>query len=130
MPPAASRGGDEWGRSKDARQEIFFRWNPSAAAGRQYGQAAGRSDRNPRSMSMKRTLIRYKTKPEMAHENQRLIEGVFEELAAKSPDGVRYLVLRLDDGTFLHFVAVDAKHGASPIPAMKSFQLFQSGAKE
>ena len=79
---------------------------------------------------MKRTLIRYKTKPEMAQENQRLIEGVFEELAAKSPGGVRYLVLRLDDGTFLHFVAVDAKHGASPIPAMKSFQLFQSGAKE
>ena len=79
---------------------------------------------------MKRTLIRYKTKPEMTQENQRLIEGVFEELAAKSPDGVRYLVLRLDDGTFVHFVAVDGNDGASPIVGLEAFQRFQSGAKE
>jgi len=44
---------------------------------------------------MKRTLIRYKTKPDLAQENQRLIESVFAELEAKSPDGVRYLVFAL-----------------------------------
>ena len=38
---------------------------------------------------MKRTVVRYKAKPEMAQENQRLIENVFAELHAKSPDGVR-----------------------------------------
>ena len=53
---------------------------------------------------MKRTLVRYRTKPEQAEENEHLIGKVFQELQAKSPDSVRYLALRLDDGTFLHFV--------------------------
>jgi hypothetical protein len=81
-------------------------------------------------MSMKRTLIRYKTKPDRTQENQRLIESVFQELDAKSPDGVRYLVLRLDDGTFLHFVAVDPKEAIISIPELEAFRLFQSGHKE
>ena len=38
---------------------------------------------------MKRTFIRYDTKPGRAEENQRLIEGVFQELHAKAPSGVR-----------------------------------------
>ncbi len=44
-------------------------------------------------MLMKRTLVRYKAKPEMAHENERLITDVFRELQAKAPDGVRYTAL-------------------------------------
>jgi hypothetical protein len=40
---------------------------------------------------MKRTLIRYKTKPETTEENQRLIENVFRELQTKSVDGFRYV---------------------------------------
>ena len=44
---------------------------------------------------MKRTVVRYKAKPEKVEENQRLIEKVFQELHAKSPGGVRYLALRL-----------------------------------
>ena len=39
---------------------------------------------------MKRTLIRYKTKPEMADKNAELVAGVFAELKATKPDGVRY----------------------------------------
>src|SRR6202035_538913 len=46
---------------------------------------------------MKRTLIRYKTRPESADRNAELIAGVFEELKAAKPAGVRYLSLRLDD---------------------------------
>jgi hypothetical protein len=46
---------------------------------------------------MKRTLVRYKGRPEHAPENQRLIERVFEELRRKAPEGVRYLALRLGD---------------------------------
>jgi hypothetical protein len=79
---------------------------------------------------MKRTLIRYKTKPDRAQENQRLIEGVFAELETKSPDGVRYLVLRLDDGTFVHFVAVDPKEAVISITELEAFRLFQSGHKD
>ena len=40
---------------------------------------------------MKRTLIRYKTKPELADRNAELIAAVFEELKAAKVEGVRYL---------------------------------------
>ena len=50
---------------------------------------------------MKRTLIRYKTKPDMADKNAELIAGVFAELKATKPEGLRYLSLRLDDDTCL-----------------------------
>jgi hypothetical protein len=46
---------------------------------------------------MKRTLIRYRTKPEMADTNAALIADVFAELKAARPQGVRYLSLRLED---------------------------------
>ena len=79
---------------------------------------------------MKRTLIRYKAKPERVQENERLIENVFEELRTKSPDGVRYLALKLDDGSFVHFVAVETADGASPLPGLEAFRCFQNGIKE
>jgi hypothetical protein len=78
---------------------------------------------------MKRTLIRYKTKPELADTNAELIAGVFAELKAAKVEGVRYLSLRLDDGTFVHFVETDAD-GASPLPKLAAFQAFQSGIRE
>jgi hypothetical protein len=77
---------------------------------------------------MKRTLVRYKARPEHAPENQRLIERVFEELRRKSPEGVRYLALRLGDGTFVHFAMTE--DGAPPIPGLEAFRAFQSGIKE
>ena len=79
---------------------------------------------------MKRTFVRYKTKPEMADENARLIGKVFEELRVKSPEGVRYLALRLGDGTFVHFSTVDNEDGISPIPKLEAFQRFQSEIKQ
>jgi hypothetical protein len=80
-------------------------------------------------MLMKRTLVRYKTRPEQASENERLIGKVFQELHAKSPDGIRYLALRLGDGTFVHF-KVDIRDGADPIHELEAFRSFQSGIKE
>ena len=60
---------------------------------------------------MKRTLIRYKTRPEAADQNAGLIEKVFEELKAAKPGGVRYLSLRLDDNSFVPLV--EAEEGRS-----------------
>ena len=79
---------------------------------------------------MKRTLVRYRTKPEQAQENAHLIGKVFQELQAKSPDGVRYLALQLDDGTFVHFVMTETADGSSPLLALAAFQAFLSGIKE
>lgn len=76
---------------------------------------------------MKRMLIRYKTKPERADENEALIRNVFQELGAKAPEGVRYAALRLADGSFVHLVhSADAK-GAESIPSLSAFKAFQSG---
>src|SRR5258708_35975805 len=79
---------------------------------------------------MKRTLIRYKTKPDMADRNAELIAGVFEELKAAKPEGVRYLSLRLDDDTFVHFVETEAGDGSSALPKLAAFQAFQNGIRE
>jgi hypothetical protein len=59
---------------------------------------------------MKRTLIRYKTKPERVQENEHLIGKVFQELREKSSQGIRYLALKLSDGTFVHFVCGRRRH--------------------
>src|SRR5260221_14695667 len=79
---------------------------------------------------MKRSLIRYKTKPEMTDANAELIAGVFEELKAAKPEGLRYLSLRLDDGTFAHFVGTEADDGVSARPKLASFHAFQGGVRE
>jgi len=79
---------------------------------------------------MKRTLIRYKTKPDMADKNAELIGRVFEELKAAKPDGVRYLSLRLDDDTFVHLVETEADDGTSALPKLEAFKAFQNGIRE
>jgi len=78
---------------------------------------------------MKRTLIRYRTKPEMAARNAELIAAVFAELKAEKPAGLRYLSLRLDDDTFVHLVETEADSG-STLPALAAFKAFQSGIRE
>jgi hypothetical protein len=78
---------------------------------------------------MKLTVVRYKTKPETADMNERLIRAVFEELRASPRDDVRYVALRLDDDTFVHFSIADTEDGASPIPRLESFRSFQHDLK-
>jgi hypothetical protein len=80
--------------------------------------------------TMRRTLIRYKAKPEAADRNAELIAAVFAELKAAKPDGVRYLSIRLDDDTFIHMVEADSEDGSSPIPKLAAFQAFQNGIRE
>ena len=78
---------------------------------------------------MKRTLIRYKTRPDMADKNAELIAKVFEELKAAKPEGVRYLSLRLEDDTFVHFVEAEAD-SAHVLPGLAAFKAFQSGIRD
>ena len=78
---------------------------------------------------MKKTLIRYKTKPESADDNQRAIEGVFRELHASPPKAFRYLALRLEDDTFVH-IKMDDTDAADPIHELDAFKTFQGGLKE
>src|SRR3981081_1771358 len=95
-------------------------------AGRLVGDV--RNSRSVQESGMKRTVIRYKAKPEAADRNAGLVEKVFEELTAKAPEGVRYLVLRLDDDSFVHFV--ETQEGAAPLPSLEAFKAFQSGIRD
>ncbi len=71
-------------------------------------------------------LITYPVKPEAIEENQKLVEAVFAELHAKSPPRVRYLVLKLEDGSFCHLVEDEAK----VIVGLDAFKAFQNGGAE
>jgi hypothetical protein len=74
-------------------------------------------------------LIRYRTHPEHAEQNQRLIRAVFAELAEARPPGVHYIAFRLDDGvSFVHLVTLDGDD--NPLPSMGAFQEFQAGLGE
>ena len=53
-------------------------------------------------------VIQYRTRPECADENERLIRAVFAELADSKPEGLRYASFRRDDGvSFLHIAVLD-----------------------
>jgi hypothetical protein len=77
----------------------------------------------------KRLVTRYAMKSaDAADENQRRIEGVFDELAAAEPDNVSYLVLRLADDSFVHVSFHN--HGddeVNPIASTAAFAHFQEG---
>jgi hypothetical protein len=77
---------------------------------------------------MKPTVIRYTTKPEHTQRNTRLVEDVFRELEGAQPEGVRYLVLRLDDGTFIHLVANEGDGAA--LTGLPAFEAFVAGGEE
>ena len=78
---------------------------------------------------MKQTVIRYRTKPEMADTNAELVAAVFAELKAAQPQGLRYMSLRLEDDTFIHVVET-ADDGSSPLPKLPAFAAFQNGIRE
>jgi hypothetical protein len=75
----------------------------------------------------KRLVTRYAMKSaEAANENQRRVEGVFDELAAAKPDSVSYIVLRLADDSFVHVSFHN--HGddeVNPIASAAAFAHFQ-----
>ncbi len=74
-------------------------------------------------------VIRYRTRPERADENERLVREVFAELAAKNPNGLRYGVFRLEDGvSFLHVAVLDGEE--NPLSTSAAFGEFQAGIKD
>jgi hypothetical protein len=77
----------------------------------------------------KRLVTRYAMRSaEAAAENQRRVEGVFEELATAQPDNVSYIVLRLADDSFVHVSFHDHDDdGVNPIASTAAFAHFQEG---
>ena len=74
-------------------------------------------------------VIRYRTKPEQADENERLIREVFAELASKDPEGLHYATFRLDDGvSFVHVAVLDGDE--NPLASSPAFAAFQAGVAD
>jgi hypothetical protein len=66
----------------------------------------------------------------MGDKNAELVSAVFAELKAAHPEGIRYLTLRLEDDTFIHFVETATDDGASGLTKLAAFQAFQSGVRD
>jgi hypothetical protein len=72
----------------------------------------------------KTVIVRYRTRPDAAEENARLVEDVFAALADVDPGDFRYATYRLADGvTFVH-VARFAGTG-NPLATLPAFTEFQ-----
>ena len=75
---------------------------------------------------MYQRLIRYRTKPDQAEANAKLVEAVYAELHRTRPEGVSYATFRLPDGvTFIHMVQV--LNEPNPLHSIKAFGDFQAG---
>ena len=77
---------------------------------------------------MSTVVVRYRTKPDQADENQRLVEAVFAELAATAPAGLRYTTFRLADDTFVHIASVEGD--TNPLNETAAFAEFTKGVGE
>ena len=73
-------------------------------------------------------VVRFRTRPDTADDNERLIKAVFEELAAVRPGGIRYFTVRLDETTFVHTAVFDSD--ANPLDDLPTFQTFTSGIRD
>ena len=79
---------------------------------------------------MKRIMVRYRVKADRADENANYIRRVFEELKAKTPDGVRYASFVEEDGvSFVHLASIETDDGSNPLAATDAFKAFQGRAR-
>src|SRR5438128_9441775 len=72
--------------------------------------------------TMTYNLIRYGVKDASIAENRALVAKVFEALDETQPQSVRYLVLELDNGEFVHIVGYEKDSSAlTELAAFKAF---------
>ena len=74
---------------------------------------------------MATTIVQYRTKPERAGENRRLITAVFTELDERQPDGFTYKVFSLDERSFLHVLIEHESGGSDLLQDLPTFKAFQ-----
>lgn len=74
---------------------------------------------------MPNVVVRYRTKPERAEENQHLVENVFAELDRMGATGFAYLSIRLDDGvSFIHVVVEEEGESSVALTDVPAFRAF------
>ena len=71
---------------------------------------------------MNYNLIRYGVKDASIAENRALVAKVFEALDETKPRSVRYLVLEMENGEFIHLVGYD--QDSSALTGLDAFKTF------
>ena len=72
----------------------------------------------------KTVVVRYRTRPDAADENARLVEAVFSSLAEGAPEDFSYSTYRLADSvTFVHVACIAGP--ANPLATLPAFAEFQ-----
>ncbi len=80
---------------------------------------------------MKRIMVRYKVKPEMAAENRRLVEAVFAAAESKQLECVRYATFVAADGvSFVHLFSNERSDGSNPLGELDAFKAFQANIRD
>ena len=79
---------------------------------------------------MRQVMVRYKVKPELAQENERLVRAVYDELAHSAPAGLRYATFTLEDGvSFVHIASIETDDGHNPLEDVAAFKRFQESSR-
>jgi hypothetical protein len=77
---------------------------------------------------MPTVVVRYRTKPDRAEENQRLVEKVLAELNGMHATGFAYACFRLEDGvSFVHVAVEEDGRGSVSLADVPAFREFQAG---
>ena len=72
---------------------------------------------------MRQVIVEYKLKKDRVAEHEALIAAVFEELAKKRPDGIKYGAFKQSDGvSYVHIAFVSARE--NPLDAIAAFKAF------
>jgi hypothetical protein len=79
---------------------------------------------------VKAVVVQYRTKPDRADENQKLVEQVYAELAERAPAGFGYTTLRLEDGVSFVHVAFQAGSDGNPLGEIAAFKAFTENIAE
>jgi len=80
---------------------------------------------------MPNVVVRYRTKPERAEENRRLVENVFAQLGEMGATGFAYTCLRLEDGvSFVHVLVEEPGGGPVALADVPAFKEFVAGIGE
>ena len=80
---------------------------------------------------MRQVMVRYKVKPDLAKENERLVRAVYDELEHSAPAGLRYATFKLEDGvSFVHLASIETDDGHNPLQDSAAFKRFQAKSRE
>lgn len=70
------------------------------------------------------SMVRYKVRPDMADENQRLVKAVYQQLNDQRPDGLHYATFRLPDGVSFMHIVFETEQPGSILNQVEAFRAF------